>query len=525
RLYVNGMLSAAQVGVTVLPANGPFTIGRGRWNGGNAAYFPRVVDEVRAYGKALSDGEVRKLHDEAVDSDLGYYRFDGDVTGAAAVDSTWRHYDATPTDGVTYGQGVSGQGLQLDGTGFLTGPAGLPMHDSFTVSGWARLTRDDRVATIVGQDGARMSGYALQYRPELNRWVFAGYSSDSDGAQLTYAADLVPPKLNEWTHLAGVYDYPARQLRLYVNGQLVGSRNNVVLWPAAGRVVIGRGKVNGVSAGFFTGTLDEVRVAEGVVTDAAIAGRGGWGAPQAGQLGRFVNGAGDHYTGGTDAIRPGYHFEGTLGRPAADGPNTAMLHACQQGTDAFTSTDPACEGATVVGDVGLVYTVAPTNVPTIPIYRCLGGTDRFESRSSTCEGGTRQSLLGYSVAYGTLARYFLPGFDHITTVDGAPAAYTAEGPQGLLALVASDGTTPLMSCRNGADTFVSTDSACEGATVLGSLGQIWTTAPAAPNKPIYRCTAGTDSFVALEADCGGYPVDKELGYTLVDVPAVTAVFA
>jgi hypothetical protein len=129
------------------------------------------------------------------------------------------------------------------------------------------------------------------------------------------------------------------------------------------------------------------------------------------------------------------------------------------------------------------------------------------------------------VAYGTLARYFLPGFDHISTVDGPPAAYSAEGPQGLLGMVASDDTTSLMSCRNGADTFVSTDPACEGGTVLGSLGRIWTIAPAAPNKPIYRCTAGTDSFVALEADCGGYPVDGELGYALVDVPAVTAVFA
>ncbi|TDV56086.1 LamG domain-containing protein [Actinophytocola oryzae] len=325
RLYVNGMLSAAQVGVTVLPAKGPFSIGRGRWNGGNAAYFPQVIDEVRAYSKVLTDGEVRRLHDDVVDSDLGYYRFDDGTPG----DSTWRHYDATPTDGVTYEQGVSGGGAKLDGTGFLTGPAGLPMHDSFTVSGWARLTRGDRIATVVSQDGARMSGYALQYRPELNRWVFAGYTSDSDGAPLAYATDLVPPKLNEWTHLAGVYDYPARQLRLYVNGQLVGSRNNVVLWPASGKVVVGRGRINGASAGFFTGSLDEVRIAEGVVTDDRIAVRGGWAAPQGGQLGRFVNGAGDHYTGSTDQVRSGYHFEGTLGRPAAAGANTTMLHACQ----------------------------------------------------------------------------------------------------------------------------------------------------------------------------------------------------
>jgi len=522
RLYVNGMLSGVQVGVTILPAGGPMSVGRAKWNGLPSAFLQGVVDEVRVYGKALSDGEVRRVHDDVVDADLGYYKFDD----GTAKDSSWHKYDATTTGGVTFETVAGGQAMRLDGsTGYATTPSGLPMRDSFTVSAWARLTRDDRVATVVSQDGDRMSGYALQYRPELNRWVFGAATDDSDGARLVYAMSVQPPRLTEWTHLTGVYDYPARQLRLYVDGQLVGTRDSALLWPAGGKVVIGRGKTNGAPGEFFPGGIDGVRIGEGVAAVTTIARRGAWAVPPGGQLGRFVNTAGDHYTGRTDAVRPGYHFEGTLGRPAASGPNTRMLYACQAGTDAFTSTDSACEGKTKMADIGLVYTVQPTNIPTIPLYRCGAGGDRFESRMSNCEGATQESLLGYTVAYGTLVRYVDPGYDHLTTVDGSPTSYYAEGAAGLVGLTSPAGTQPLMSCRDGQDLFASTDPACEGKTVLNAVGSVWPAAPGAPNRAVYRCRVGTDSFVSVDSGCEGAVLDRRLGYVLTDVPATTAEFA
>ncbi|MEU4746621.1 LamG-like jellyroll fold domain-containing protein, partial [Actinosynnema sp. NPDC023658] len=340
---------------------------------------------------------------------------------------------------------------------------------------------------------------------------------------LVYAADVAAAKVNEWTHLAGVYDYAARQLRLYVDGRLVGTRNGAVLWPATGKEVIGRSKVNGTPAGFFRGDLDEVHAAEGILRDSTIAERAGWPAPVAGQLGRFVNGAGDHYTGPTDQVRAGYHFEGVLGRSAAAGPNTRQLYACAAGTDAFTSTDAACEGKTSLGGIGLVYTVQPTNVPTVALYRCLAGGDRFESRSGACEGGTSEGLLGYSVGYAALVRYIVPGYDDVSTTNGAPVASTFGVADGVLAMAGLPDTTPLMLCRDGGDSFASTDAACEGKTVVGSQGHIWTVAPAGPSRPLYRCR-GTDSFVAQDPGCAGYPMEKQLGYVLVDAPTEAAVF-
>jgi hypothetical protein len=524
RLYVNGMLSGAQVGVTVLPSAGPLSIGRAKWNGGNAAFFPQGIDDVRVYSRAISDGEVRKVHDDVYDAFYGFYRFDD----GTARDYTWHKFDATPAGGASFGPGISGKALQLDGvTGTATTISGLPMRDSFTVSAWTRLTRADQVATIASQDGDRMSGYVLQYRPDLRRWVFGAAESDSDAAPLVYAASLVAPKVNEWTHVSGVYDYAGRQLRLYVDGELVGTRNNVVLWRATGTTVLGRDKTNGRPSGFFPGLLDEVRISEGVVSDATTGDRGGWGSPQPGQLGRFANAVGDRYTGSTDQVRDGYHFEATLGIPAAAGPNTRTLYACSSGADSFTSADSTCEGATKLGDVGLVYTEQPTNLATIPMYRCNSGPDHFESRQATCEGGTSEGLLGYTVAYGVLARYNMAGTDHASTIDGPPPSYRTEGPQDLLALTPEPGTRPLLSCVDGFDWFVSTDPACEGRTLLAPIGNVWTEAPTGrDSRPIYRCRFNnTDSFVSLDAGCEGLTGDRQqLGYVLSDLPDVTPTF-
>ncbi|WP_433379310.1 LamG domain-containing protein [Actinoplanes sp. CA-142083] len=524
RLYVNGLLSATKVGVTVLPSSGPMSIGRARWNGANSAFFPRGIDDVRVYARALGDGEIRKVHDDTPEDWWGFYRFDK----GNGVDTSWRKADAAIVAGSNFGvPAVSGQALQLDGaSGGATAPFGLQMLDSFTVSGWARLTRGDLVATVVSQDGDRASGYALQYRPDLKRWVFGAAISDSDGAPQAYAAAPEQAVLNQWTHLTGVYDFPARQLRLYVDGELAGVRDRVVLWRATGKVAIGRAKADGKPSGWFAGALDDVRISDGIVPDAEQAARGGWAGPPAGQIGRFLNGSGDHYTGPTGQVRDGYHFEGTLGTAAAEGPNTRMLYACRAGADGFTSVQADCEGAEKAGDVGLVYTQQPENIPTIAVYRCASGADRFESRVDTCEGGTNQGLLGYTVAYGTLTRYVLPGFDSTSTTDGPPPSYGYPGAQGLLLLAADPATQRLLSCQDGIDQFLSTDAACEGKSVLASVGRIWPEAPPGlDSRPIYRCRINTDTFVSLDAACEGQVVDKQLGYVLTSVPAVTAVFA
>ncbi|WBQ02017.1 LamG domain-containing protein [Kribbella sp. CA-293567] len=505
RLYVNGVLSAAQTGVKIPAANGPTTIGRSKWNGGATDFFPRGVDDVRIFTRALSDGEMRKVHDDVGYPGMGFWRFDDDTPR----DWTWRDNASTVTGAVSYpASPIAGKALQLDGSSAITSQwwAAQP-QDSFTVSGWAKLDRTDKVATIAAQDGNQLSTFVLQYRPALGKWVFGAPALDEDGAKSRYAVANQPAVAGRWTHVAGVHDYAARQLRLYVNGALAGTLNDVVLADKSGSFSIGRAQVNGAAGDFFTGQLDEVRTDLGMVPDAELARRAGYPRPAEGQLGRFVNDAtGERYTAVTSAtVRAGYRYERSLGAPVPSGENTTAL----------------VEG-------GLVYSVRPTNLPVQPIYRCKQGANTFDSLDAACEGGTQLELAGYSLAYARLARYYNPiAVDHTTTPDSAFAGYRYEGANGWLTkATGTPGTQPLISCRDGVDNFLSNQADCEGKTVIGALGNVWTQAPEGlTSTPIVRCNLNGQRFTSLSPTCEGFAVERTLGYTLTSLPAVPAIFA
>ncbi|WP_061989646.1 LamG domain-containing protein [Amycolatopsis regifaucium] len=528
KLYVNGVQSAIQVGVTSIPSAGPFTIGRARWNGNNNNFFSRGIDDVRVFSKALSDGEVRKVHDELPRGDGGAWRFDN----GTGKDYSWRGNAVVPTGGASFAPGVSGTAIKLNGTdGQATAPErGLAMEDSFTVSAWANLSRTDQVATVLSQDGARMSGFTIQYRPEAGRWTFGTTAQDVDASPVSYVSSFDPAVVNRWTHLTGVYDQAARQLRLYVDGQFAGKKDGVVLWQANGSFAIGRGKTNGKSAEFFPGMIDEVYAHYGMANEAAIRTYGTFPAPDGGQLGSYVDGAGRKRTAST-SVTPaaGYRFDGSLGM-LIDGaqPNTRVLYSCQSGTDFFTSTDAACEGKTKIGEIGSVYTQQPTNIPTIPVYRCTSSTGHFDSRQADCGGATQESLLGYTLAYAPLVRYYNnAAYDHLSTTQAARPGYYAEFRHGYLPLLPQTGTQPLTACVNDADQFVSLDTNCEGKTVIGSLGQLWTQRPDGPDvQVLYRCgSSSVESMTNTSDNCGAMGNDRSLGYVITTLPQVQPVFA
>ena len=279
---------------------------------------------------------------------------------------------------------------------------------------------------------------------------------------------------------------------------------------------------------FFPGALDEVQTDQWVVPDDEIARRATWPAPATGQLGRFLNAAGEHYTAPTsEPVREGYHFEGLLGRPVlAAHPNTHLLYGCREGTDYFTSKDAACDGKTVVGELGRVYSKQPTNLATVAMYSC---SIRYRAGrlpvGLNCEGAANPGvLLGYTVAYGSLTRYWFT-YDHWVSAGATRPGYKFEGSLGLLALAEEPGTQQLWSCLDDGDQFVSLDPACEGKTVQSTSGRVWTAAPAGlASRQIYRCLIGTQRFVSVMANCEGQTLDRSLGYVLTAAPATTPVF-
>lgn len=272
RLYVNGRLSGALVGVETWAATGPLTVGQGRWAGVDSFHLQGAVDDVRAFGHSLTDGEMREVYDNNHTVVTGHWRFDDDTVR----DWSGRDNPTSASGAVSFMDGPSGRALRLANSSgqqvaVSAQDRGVPEHGSFTVSAWVYLTHEPAVQTVVAQDGDRMSSFVLQYRPTLNRWVFGAWNQDADGAELVYARSDVPAALGEWTHLTGVYDHAAGQLRLYANGELAGSQDGVTLWPSTGGLTIGRGKQNGAPAQFFDGVVDEVRVELGILPDDEIA--------------------------------------------------------------------------------------------------------------------------------------------------------------------------------------------------------------------------------------------------------------
>jgi hypothetical protein len=62
-----------------------------------------------------------------------------------------------------------------------------------------------------------------------------------------------------WTHLIGVYDASAQQVRLYVNGVLEAQSAFTTPWSATGIFQIGRSKVAGVFGEYWPGDIDAVQ--------------------------------------------------------------------------------------------------------------------------------------------------------------------------------------------------------------------------------------------------------------------------
>ncbi|MFC3980083.1 LamG-like jellyroll fold domain-containing protein [Streptosporangium jomthongense] len=299
RLYVNGVLQSAPASFPYPPwdATGPLQLGRVQWNGALSENFAGDIDDVKIWKRELSD-DPRTVNDPGLGNEIaamakqppiqrGWWKFE-EGTGTTAANSTDSRWPATLGGGATWSEdGFDGGGaLSLNGTTAYAATPSAPLRTdhSYAVTAWVRLAGDDtcvlpgRVMTVLSQDGARNSGFYLGYRVftesgvKVPRWSFATINGDTDTSVLTYARSAEPvdcSAFTTWTHLAGVYDEPAGEIRLYVNGQLADQRPVAGGW-AAGALQIGRAKYRGAPVDFLGGEVDDVRAYTGTLTDRQV---------------------------------------------------------------------------------------------------------------------------------------------------------------------------------------------------------------------------------------------------------------
>jgi hypothetical protein len=199
----------------------------------------------------------------------GYWPFDN----ARTYDDSGNLGDGILNGGASFGTGKQGGAVSLNGaTGCVSTPRPVVRTDtSFTVVAWVNLANTATFHTAVSQDGDRVSGFFLQYSASEDRWALTMTNADVDNAASVRALSTAPPATGVWTHLAGVHDSTAGQIKLYVNGALQQTTAKGSPWTANGNLQIGRGKWNGNSTDFFPGLIDEVRTFDHALTDAEIA--------------------------------------------------------------------------------------------------------------------------------------------------------------------------------------------------------------------------------------------------------------
>jgi hypothetical protein len=117
-----------------------------------------------------------------------------------------------------------------------------------------------------------------------------------------------------------------------------------------------------------------------------------------------------------------------------------------------------------------------------------------------------------------LKRYFNQTTHEVTTGWIDPnGGFSLEATLGHLYQGRQQGATvAFYGCKNGStDYFVSLDSACEGARILGTNGYGYS-APVAGLSlvPLYRCSSGHDHFVSTDPKCEGDSSEGLLGYAL-----------
>nr|WP_078949879.1 LamG-like jellyroll fold domain-containing protein [Streptomyces sp. CFMR 7] len=229
----------------------------------------------QAFDQAGNGSEVRtyQFRVKAGQPDRATWQLD-EPAGATAAASTMPPRSMRVHGGATLGvEGKKGTGIRFDGTsGYASSDITVvDTSDSFSVSAWARLDRmPDKAAIIAAQPGNYSPGFELYYSAYADQWVFNQYTADRTGAPIAVAKGPVPgdAKAGEWSHLVGVYDAKAKQLRLYVNGQLAGSTPYTTAWKARRGLQLGAGTYNGTRMAFFPGTIDDVRIFDRAVTTA-----------------------------------------------------------------------------------------------------------------------------------------------------------------------------------------------------------------------------------------------------------------
>ncbi|WP_369224235.1 LamG-like jellyroll fold domain-containing protein [Streptomyces sp. R39] len=300
-LYVNGTLA----GTTALPstwyAGGAVQIGASAFAGAATSFFPGQIDDVRLFDRPVSAGEVQQLFKQRA-LVKGRWKFETATgTPLTSPDASSSGNAMTLYNGAQTGSGWVDGAVALDGTDDYAAATVVPVDTSasFTVSAFVQAAATPTSpVTVMSAPGTRKSAFAVRYEPSATpatdpgRWRIATADSDSDSATVSDIGNGMFYSPTDWNHVALVYDGFSKEVRLYVNGELqetacadadddgvqddascadtVSWADDVLTYKAAKTLQLGRDTTGSTSGGYFPGSLSDVWVFQGALTETQI---------------------------------------------------------------------------------------------------------------------------------------------------------------------------------------------------------------------------------------------------------------
>ncbi|MEI8045047.1 MAG: LamG domain-containing protein, partial [Verrucomicrobiota bacterium] len=239
-------------------------------------------------GDEYLGGEIRAvIGDHWVNNRSATCKFyDGDVCGVLERTGTFGHppSGAQPAPEAAWiREGKSGGALKLSGSSYVAA-GGLGSFDQLTVAMWVKPTAlDYNLQALLHCDGWDTSALHFILLKD-GRVQVAVKGAAVKGAEPVDLYSVATPgrQLGEWTHLALVYDAPAKRLSLFVNGRKDAGRALTQTMP----VVLDKFRLGAwdKELRFFHGMLDDVRIYRGALDEATIAGIAGGANPPRAKL-------------------------------------------------------------------------------------------------------------------------------------------------------------------------------------------------------------------------------------------------
>ncbi|MEM1026511.1 MAG: LamG-like jellyroll fold domain-containing protein [Planctomycetota bacterium] len=268
KLYVDGQLATVQDstgGGNITSDTGPIYFGKDDLTSQNR-YLDGAIDDVQLFDSALSQSDIDNVIAESTDrsEDLeGHWKLD-DGAGSTVADSSGNGLTGTLHGGtVTTGpDGVAGSAMQFDGVSDYVEITNAPnLQGSVSVSLWAKS--DTATWNNHGFLASKRAQFMLFPRQGTQDvWMYAR----TDTATWKIAKFTAPGgfDIQQWHHYAGTYNSATGDVKLYVDGQLMATDDQIAQDDTVGALasdtgVLTIGRDDGQSR-YFDGAISDVRL-------------------------------------------------------------------------------------------------------------------------------------------------------------------------------------------------------------------------------------------------------------------------